>query len=484
MPTLLLSDPLLVTESGTVIENLLIRATGETPGIFVSGADNVVIRNVRIEHEKAHGLTVADSPGLRVENIEIINVATPDAGPHDGLYANIDLFRSEDAVITNARVEGGSSGLIAFQSHGLTVDGFEATDQRGPFPRGQGVQLDHTNDATIQNFLIRNDPATAWTEDNINILGSSNVVIRDGVIDGGNSPSGMGVLVETYDEVPSSDILVERVQVTRFYNGAFSAANDSTDVTFRDVYATHGLTVEEIADVSGENFRGAPLSGQEAYHAYLAGGDIRFENAAYYDLPAAPFFADNPDAVITADIAEALQELADEAFGVTLPWDPEPVPGSIVIEASADLYLGAPVMQVLHAGRLLWEGAVDAEKDIGERMRIEIETAAPLDGAGGLEIVFANDAYGGDGLDRNLIIHGVEIDGRAVRLDAFDGETAVFTDDVLVFYTEDAARLPDLEDDLLLAPLPEIEDSLPIDPIALVGAEEAVPAEADAFDLL
>lgn len=484
---LTLSGPITVTTPGAVIENLHIRATGETPGIIVSGADDVIIRNVLVEHEAASGISVDDSNGVTIDTVEVRNTIAPDSGPHDGLYVNIDLFRSADVGLTNVRVAHGSTGLLAIEAPGLTVDGFDAFDQRGPFPRGQGVQLDSSNGAVIENFHIVNDPASAWTEDNISVIDSSNVVIRNGIIDGNNAPSGVGVLVETYDDAPAAGVAVENVQVFGFYNGAFSAANGATDVAFTDVYAEGGLTPEAMSAAAGANFRGPPLSGQEAFHAYLAADSIIFADAAYFDIPTVASYFSDPEVVTADGFTEARQAPDATGFVVSMPWDlPDDAAGrTIIIDAAADLFDGAPVMRVAQNGQVLFEGAVTAASDAGALQRIEITTEAPLDPDAALEISFLNDAYDGEGFDRNLLIDRVEIDGRAVLLDQLTPPEGAAYDDGLIFLTETTLAI-DIDDDGLFEPL--AVGSLAEAPLTAEAAPgpDAAPGliAPDGFDLL
>lgn len=69
-----------------------------------------------------------------------------------------------------------------------------------------------SDDCVLENFLCLNELGKAWTEDTISAWRSSNVTIRDGVVDGGNGMTGMGVMFEgsSHESVGG---LVENVEV-------------------------------------------------------------------------------------------------------------------------------------------------------------------------------------------------------------------------------------------------------------------------------
>jgi hypothetical protein len=107
---------------------------------------------------------------------------------------------------------------------------------RGPFPRGQCVQFDKCNHSILTDFSCENSNAS-WTEDNINVYESNNVTIRRGLIDGNNSPSGDGVMVES-SGIPGlvTTGLVDSVDAIRQGNGCFGGWGVS-NVIFANVRA-------------------------------------------------------------------------------------------------------------------------------------------------------------------------------------------------------------------------------------------------------
>ena len=71
-----------------------------------------------------------------------------------------------------------------------------ARNVRGPFPAGQCFQMNTSHRAILEDFHCYNDIDISYTGDSISAYRSNNVIIRDGVVDGNNSPTGMCVMFE------------------------------------------------------------------------------------------------------------------------------------------------------------------------------------------------------------------------------------------------------------------------------------------------
>lgn len=219
------SGPITVTEDSTVIERLHIRSTvvGETALTVL--AKNVTIRDLRIEHHfTGRGIYFIHADGILISGVEV--VATGKAlGPNNCSLPNNDCDnilgqQSNNVHLTGLRVEGGSTGIeLAFCTEAL-VEGIFAKNNRGPFPRGQCVQFTHSDNSILQDFECSNDN-TSWTEDNVNIWRSSNVTVRRGVVDGNNSPTGVGIMFEMSDQNTSLG-LIEDVDALHQGDGCFS----------------------------------------------------------------------------------------------------------------------------------------------------------------------------------------------------------------------------------------------------------------------
>ncbi len=234
-----------VTRNGQVIENLYIKTNGQA-AISIDGYSDVVIRNVRIEHANAPGISFDNADRLRIENVSVLYTAAPARGAlpenHDE-YVNIEGDSSDDVLIRNVRVEKGASGIRFLNSLRPRISFAEGHDFRGPFPRGQFVQFDKSHNGIIEDFTTINPASTSWTEDNINIYNSSNATIRRGLIDGNNSPSGIGVIFE-HLEAGVSGGLVEDVDAVRMGNGCFSAY-PGRSVTFNRTRCSDNICTDQ-----------------------------------------------------------------------------------------------------------------------------------------------------------------------------------------------------------------------------------------------
>jgi hypothetical protein len=238
----------------------------------------VIVRNVEIHHVGAAGLSIAGGAhGTKVQNVNIVHEGAPASGqnPNTNLY-NIVCQGSDDVTITYARVTRGSSGIWGGSCQRFHAQYIEGYDFRGPLPRGQLFQVDHSHDAVLEDFYTLNPINTAWTEDNVNFWRSSRGIVRRGLIDGNNSPSGVGVIFEHDDNIARTG-LVEDVDTIHMGNGSFSAAH-AFDVTFRRVRARDNI----CGDLRG---RGAALSNALMFHSYLnqLSYGVRYFGAKYWN---------------------------------------------------------------------------------------------------------------------------------------------------------------------------------------------------------
>ncbi|HEX5754670.1 MAG TPA: FG-GAP-like repeat-containing protein [Archangium sp.] len=268
------SGPVVATRHYQVIEGLRI-VSNAGPAVVVSNLTGVVIRNSEIHHRGGPGIHFANAPGLRIENSLILHDGAPPSGPNpsDGLN-NIQGFNSSGVVIRGVRVVRGSSGVYLQESPGAWLSQLEAHDMRGPFPRGQCVQFNRSHDSVLEDFSCENPASTSWPEDNISVFQSSRVTVRRGVVDGNNSPSGVGVMFELSDGVGSGG-LCEDVEAVRQGNGCFSGY-PARGVTFRRVGCRDNLCTDQG--------RGEPMSGGLAFTASPDSQDLRLEASRYWNL--------------------------------------------------------------------------------------------------------------------------------------------------------------------------------------------------------
>lgn len=225
-------DGAIVAHDGDVIKNLDIYVDSGTA--VTIEANNVTLQDVRIHYNGAGGAT--DGMGVLVtgandtiKNVEIFNAGAPAAGAElNAEHYGIEAVGAQGLNVSGATIHDASTGIYVLNSPGTTLEGIEGYDMRGPMPRGQLVQFDKSDNSTLSNFYVYNDPKIAYTEDNISVYQSNNVTVSNGVIDGNNSPSGQGVIFED-----SNNGLASHIDAIHMGNGAFAdfGSNNTFDYT-------------------------------------------------------------------------------------------------------------------------------------------------------------------------------------------------------------------------------------------------------------
>jgi len=146
----------------------------------------------------------------------------------------------------------------------------EGYDFRGPFPRGQLVQFNASDGGLLDGFSVVNGH-TSWTEDNVNIYKSKNVVVRNGFIDGNNSPSGVGVI---FDGDTGSGT-IEDVDAIHMGNGCFSNIAGADGNTFLRVRCRDNIC-------AGQDGRAPPSSNSLMFCGKPTGTNTKLEQAKYF----------------------------------------------------------------------------------------------------------------------------------------------------------------------------------------------------------
>ncbi len=199
-----------------IIENLDITAmSGSAITVQHRG---VTVRHCRIRHAGGHGILATGAPGLTLRELEIDHVGAANHGPGPAPERdNIHLDECPTATVTGIKASRGSANIYAHACGGLHVKRVELHDARGPTPRGQNVQFDHSPFSVLEEFSAENGPSS-WTEDNISIFASDRCIVRRGLVAYNNSPTGDGVMLEG-----SLDCIVADVDAIHQGNGAFAA---------------------------------------------------------------------------------------------------------------------------------------------------------------------------------------------------------------------------------------------------------------------
>jgi hypothetical protein len=292
------SGPITVTADGQVIERLHIVAS-DGPGIVVEGFTNVIIRDVWIEHAGSAGIELSSADDTTLDHVVIDHTGAPASGenPSDELL-NLSCYDSARLSMTDVRASRGSSGAYLLECPDASISRFEGHDFRGPFPRGQLVQLDKSDGAVIEDFSVVNPPGS-WPEDNVNVYQSIDVEIRRGLIDGNNSPSGVGVIFDGDNGLG----VVEDVDAIRMGNGCFSDYAGSDGVVFRRTRCR-----ENICEDQG---RGVPLSNALMWAGSEAFTMLRIEDSHY--------FASCNDNLVWPEESFAVIELEEQDFALRDP---------------------------------------------------------------------------------------------------------------------------------------------------------------------
>jgi pectate lyase len=260
------TSPIKTSYAGQVIEGLDVWA--ESGNAIEINHDNVIVRNVRVHHRTGDGINVTDAKGVKIDHVEVINMDPPRGfnGESDTSIINIEGFNASNLTITNTTVRDGASGIYIQQSPNVVIDHVDGYNFHGGFPRGQFVQIGNNSDGSkLSGFYTKSDLYNSRTEDNINVYHSNNVTIENGVVDGNNSPSGVGVLFEG----DSGGGIVRNVDVVRQSNGGFSSYSDNVD--FFDVRVFDGYNT----DIG----RGKAMSNGLSFAAMASG--VGYDDATY-----------------------------------------------------------------------------------------------------------------------------------------------------------------------------------------------------------
>lgn len=211
-----ISGPVVSNADGQVIANLdIVAALGDAVTVLHR---DVTVRNCRIRHDGGHGVHAAGASGLVLRNIEVERSGAPAAGPSPTLHSNnVNLENCPGAIITCVKASRGSTNVYVEGSESVRLSFLELHDARGPEPRGQNVQFNHSPQSILEDFTCENGPSS-WTEDNVSVFRSDHCVVRRGLVSYNNSPTGVGVMLEG-----SFDCLVEDVDAVAQGNGAFAA---------------------------------------------------------------------------------------------------------------------------------------------------------------------------------------------------------------------------------------------------------------------
>jgi hypothetical protein len=267
------SGSVTTSANGQVIQNL------DIVGNITVNHNDVVIRNNRIRHAGGNGIVANTRTNITIRNVEFINTsAAAGQNPNGGEHTHIHLT-AISGLVDIARVKFlGATGIYAANCAGfINISQIRGDNLRGPVSplRGQLVQLNQcSGGALIEDFTVVNDPNNSWPEDNMSIheCTTGQYTARRGYIDGNNSDTGVGFMIEGTD-----DCIVEDVDCIRMANGAFSCFDAGCDDnTYRRCRSRENITEDQG--------RGLPSSGGATFVSWNNALRTVLDDCAYWDV--------------------------------------------------------------------------------------------------------------------------------------------------------------------------------------------------------
>jgi len=288
------SGPIVVATDGQVIENLRFDTDFNTDcAIKIVEKNNVVIRNVEIAHKNT-GICIFDSQGTSVSFAKITSSSAPEKGPHclpgetycdennrenradPDTRISIKLVRSDNTSFEFIDMEKGSSGLYIVRSAYVDIHDLRCIDSRGPYPRGQCVQFNKSDNGVLRNFYVKNYFDISNAEDNINMYDSDNGHVSHGLVDGNYSINGVGVIAD----LGSHDMVISHVDFIRTTNAAINNWTREDDLVGRN-FTADNVRIKDTTCVTSD--RGLPPSSGALAIALHPAADNPSISAVYWN---------------------------------------------------------------------------------------------------------------------------------------------------------------------------------------------------------
>jgi hypothetical protein len=240
------------------------------------------------------------------------------------------------------RCTGGSGGVYLLTCDGAQVSQIEGHRLKGLIPRGQLVQFDKCNDCDLFDFSVVNDVTTDCTNDLVNFGGCKRVTAKRGLLKGGTSHSGWGILAENASGSPAEDILFEDVDCVDTHNGGYASSDVNIAVTQSHPVIMRRCRVRDLRSIDCRRFESthchptsANLIGDtpttSALHAQVKPGTTGLiELCKYHYLPSnndglpLNLLWSTSAAVFTTDQATDLafdDFVPRAAISLTMPWE-------------------------------------------------------------------------------------------------------------------------------------------------------------------
>jgi hypothetical protein len=208
------SGPVVINgQSGTVIKGLKITSTSGDC-VQVINSTNVTIEQSEIgpcgtnnTTTPSRGVYISGGTGINVFDsyIHVENLTSGCCDSHDGIQLNGTTY----ATIQGNVIAYGESNIEVNQtaSDHITITGNFLLNPRGPYPRGQNVQMwgganPNTNIIVSNNYTLSSIDTTKYLyaenqEDSINFGGGTNgVTVSGNYVVGGHSRTGCGLIAD------------------------------------------------------------------------------------------------------------------------------------------------------------------------------------------------------------------------------------------------------------------------------------------------
>jgi hypothetical protein len=320
---------------------------------------------------------------------------------------------SDDLPVTDTSTIGGyqagNDGFLALFSHDLstlkyaTYYGGSGNDAAravhvsdtgevylGGVTRSDDLPVLNADQGTKSNWFAAGFLAQLVIDDTADIAGSAISVTASARIDGG--PAEAWVLVNgaiVGEIIVTADRSLGEQQTFSIDAGRILSATDAVEVRFHnDLYKPwtgqdRNLFLHEIS-IDGEDL-------------FLGNAELTGRHAGYNASVDTIALASDGGAVFAAD---------------------ETFKSIITLTGSADLYQGAPIVEVYVNGTSVGEATVQADRSIGETAMFDFGSKELIESGDVLELRYVNDAYGGASGDRNVYFDDLSIDNTPIDMSA------------------------------------------------------------------
>ena len=169
---------IIITADNQVVQNVRITST-DGDAIHCVGYSNIKISNVVILYDGGNGIFLNGCNGAAISNVNILFTGASASGPNSNTERNcIEAYNSNNLIVSNILATNCSSGVYTVHSDAPNISFIKCVNMRGPYPRGQCVQFNQSNNCSLSDFYSYNDLNVAWTSDNVSVFQSWNCSIR------------------------------------------------------------------------------------------------------------------------------------------------------------------------------------------------------------------------------------------------------------------------------------------------------------------